>query len=80
MWSKIRVKRFGGLKAMSKPIPPYDPDTIQPSGRQQPCQSTEILKLKRQLERVQLPPLALWQDTDKVVVRSTKAVRGWGND
>jgi hypothetical protein len=65
---------------MSKPIPPYNPDTIQPSGRQQHSQSTEILKLKRQLERVQLPPLLPWQDENRVSVFSTKAVRGWGND
>ena len=66
---------------MNKPIPPFQPDRRIPTGKlQQPSQSTEILKLKRQLERVQLPPLLPWQDQDRIVVTTTKAVRGWGND
>ena len=46
-----------------------------------PKQSPEVKNLKAQLQRtdgVQLPPAQLWKNPDKVVIQSTKVVRGWG--
>lgn len=62
------------------PIPPLQPGTTQPSGQQWQPQSPGIMSLKRQMERVQLPPVSTWQDPSRVIVQSSKVVPGWPYD
>lgn len=62
------------------PIPSLQTDTAQPSGQPWQPQSPDITALKVQLERVQLPPIKRYRNPNRVVVQSSKVVRGWGDD